>query len=491
LVKTAVSGGFPRACFLHPSFVLKNQALEGPMKKTIFVLLVSSMPFAAQATTYATPNGLTEECRVLPQVPGGNYDKDDGEEEGLLCSLDIYDTAKIAICPKTWSTSPGTMIYDISESGLTQAEYEAQEKCGGSKKGHEKITKFKPTMNQKGTSGTFSPASMLYYHFSRYFDTTVKVPVSVYRTIDAKEHFSRVTEKAHTKAMGKGDKNRAGWKWLYEAEQDPNRYQPKDELFTDGDRQIFGQLGDGGGERYGAEIQGIQSVWGKKQNEEFQETPAFLALRSEKPFKEAIAEGLEKGLKDGKIRRAMGPGASEFQMGIWMKELSEIVILDYIFNQQDRIGNIDFKWYYYWIDAEGKVKSEKLDEDTARASMAQVKYPKDVEGHPTTLVQRTRINDNDAGGKVEYTNFTKTTKMLEGLRHINQATYDKLVALDADFQAQGELYQYLSANFTLKPDQIAQIVSNTHEAVGILKATVDAGKMQFDLQNVKDLFKSL
>lgn len=137
------------------------------------------------------------------------------------------------------------------------------------------------------------------------------------------------------------------------------------------------------------------------------------------------------------------------------------------------------------------MKSVKLNEDTARASMNQVKYPKDVESQPTALVQRMRINDNDAGGKVEYPNFTKSTKMLEGIRHLNQATYDKLLALDADFQAQGEIYQYLSANFTLMPDQIAQIVNDTHEAVGILKATVDAGKMQFDLQNVKDLFRSL
>ncbi len=461
------------------------------MTKFLPILIVLALPLTAGAVTFSSPNGLTEECRALPQVPGGNYDKDDVEDEEMLCGIDFYDTAKIALCPKTWSTSPATMVYDISQSGLSQREYEEQKSCGGSKDGHEKITKFKPTMNQDGTSGTFAPSSFLYYHFSRYFDATVKVPVSVYRTVDKVAHFERVTEKAHTKNMGKGERIRAGWKWLYEAEQDPNRYKPKEELFIDGDRQIFGMLGDGGGERYGAEIQGVQSKWGTKQNEEFQETPAFLALRSEKPLKEAIAEGLKEGMKNSKIARAMGGGASEFQMGIWMKELSEIVILDYIFSQQDRIGNIDFKWYYYWIDAEGKVKNEKLDEDTSRASMDKVKYPKDVNGSPTFLVQRTRINDNDAGAKVEYTNFTKSTKMLDGIRHLSRDTYDKLLALDADFQAQGPLYQYLSANFTLSPQQIAKIVKNTNEAAAIVKATADAGKMQFDLLGVKDLLKSL
>jgi hypothetical protein len=462
------------------------------MTKSIFISLLLALPVAANANiTYSSPNGLTEECRILPQIPGGHYDKDDGEEEQLLCSIDLYDTVKIAACPKTWSTSPATMIYDISESGLTQREYEAQEKCGGSKKGHEKITKFKPTMNQSGTSGTFAPSSFLYYHFSRYFDTSVKVPVSVYRSIDKEEHFARVVEKAHEKNMGKSDQNRAGWKWLYEAEQQPSKYKPVDELFIDGERQIFGALGDGGGERYGPEINGVRSAWGKKQNEEFQQTPAFYALRSELPLKEAIAEGLAKGTANKEIRRAMGPGATDFQMGVWMKELSEIVILDYIFSQQDRVGNVDFKWYYYWIDAEGKVQSEKIDSDESRANMAKIEYPKEVEGAPTQLIQRTRINDNDAGGKVQYTNFTKSTEMLQKLRHLSRDTYDKLLALDADLQSQGPVYQYLSTQFTLKPDQIAQIVKNTSEAAAILRTSVEAGKVQFDLLSVKDLFKSL
>lgn len=38
------------------------------------------------------------------------------------------------------------------------------------------------------------------------------------------------------------------------------------------------------------------------------------------------------------------------QMVFWMTELTEITLLDFIFNQQDRIGNIDYLAYWYWLE---------------------------------------------------------------------------------------------------------------------------------------------
>ena len=37
-------------------------------------------------------------------------------------------------------------------------------------------------------------------------------------------------------------------------------------------------------------------------------------------------------------------------MMFWMTELSEICLLDYIFSQQDRPGNIDYRWVWYYLD---------------------------------------------------------------------------------------------------------------------------------------------
>lgn len=457
----------------------------------LFFLGGYSFAQSAQVITHTSPNGIVEECKILPQFPGADYSKGDLEEERELCQLDFYNDPKLALCPKTWSTSPGTMIYDISESNFSQQEYENQKACGGSKSGHETITKFKQSMNQKGTSGTFSPSSLLYYHLSRYFDTAVDAPVSVYRSMDRAAHYERVTQKAHENRMGKGPMIRAGWKWMYDSLRDPSVYRPTNELFNADLNQIFGVLGHNGGERYGAEINGVRSAWGDRQNYDFQKTPAFLALSSEKPLIEAIAEGLDQGQRNSKVRAAMGGGASNFQMAVWMKEISEIVILDYILNQQDRIGNIDFVWNIFWINNKGKVKSKRVRSDLPREDMSRIDYPKEMDGVPTQLVQRTRINDNDAGGKASYSNFTKRTKMLEKIRHMDKKAFDRLQSLNQDLQNQGPIYQLMKSQFTLDEKELNEIVSNTKEAAEILAASEREGKLQFDLDSVKKMFEAL
>ena len=449
------------------------------------MILCSVSSFAA---TFQSPNGVTEECRIIPHLAAGKYDIEDSEDEQKLCGIDFYAQNKIALCPKTWSTSPGTMVYDISASNLNQRDYEAQASCGGSKAGHEKITKFKQTMNASGTSGTFAASGLLYYHFSRYFDTSVKVPVTVYRSMDRQAHFDRVTNKAFTKNMGKGPMNKAGWKTLFNAEKTPSTYRPVNELFTADQKQIWGFIGDLGGTRYGPEINGIRSRWGDAQNLDFQETPGFLALRSEKPLKEAIAEGLSLGSRDAKIKQAMGPGASDFQVAVWMKELSEIALLDHIFSQQDRIGNIDYKWYVYYTDSKGRVKSDKLDDEVSRTRMDSIRFAlKGTAG--VELVQRTRLIDNDAGAKENYTNFTKRTKMLEKIRHLAPETYKKLIDLDKDFASQGDIFNFVKGQFGLSDTQTKKIAENARDAAAILKSTCKSGKLRFDLAGVKAQFK--
>jgi hypothetical protein len=434
-------------------------------------------------TLFTAPSGTQEICRALPPIPGGEYSNGDLKDERELCEMDFYNTKNIALCPKTWSTSPATMIYDITDSGLDQRQYEDRSSCGGNKEGHEGIAKFKQTMSQSETSATFSPSSLLYYHLSRHFDTLVEVPVAVFRTMDKNIHFERVTKKAHENRMGKGDMNRAGWRWLYRAEQNPETYKPTRELFTPDLLQIYGVLLDGGGERYGAEINGVRSAWGDKQNYDFQNTPAFLALRSEQPLLEAIREGLRSGMKSSKVAASMGGGASNFQMALWMRELSEIAVLDFIMSQQDRIGNIDYKWYVYQTDEAGKLKRTRVRTDLPRAKMGQIKF--DGEG---LLVQRTQLVDNDAGGRVGYANFTKRTKMLENIRHINPQFYSKLVLLNHDLQTNGAIYQYLSENFQLDSKQLAQIVKNTKEATEILATTCREQKLRFGLPSTKEMW---
>jgi hypothetical protein len=433
---------------------------------------------AGDRHTFSSPNGVTETCVALAKMPGGVYSDEDKAKEKALCAIDIYDR-HVAVCPKLKSTSPGTFVYELTKGPFAgdQKGFEAKvcprgdivvPEADGPPAG------FKVTMNAKGTSGTFATASLLYYHFARYLDASIHVPVSVYRSVDRKSHEQRVTRRGLDLSAGKKSlaMNHAAWQELDQVEKNPDAYAETDELFTADRTRIYGVLLHVHGKRYGPELNGTRkSGWGEGQNRDFQETAPFLALRSEKPLGEAIAEGLAKAQRDPALKTAMKGGVSKEQMAFWMQDLTEITLLDYIFSQQDRIGNIDFVPYWHWVDG-GKVRLAKADGDNP---------PAEAVGKNPQLIRRTWLNDNDAGGKVKYANFTKTIGMLEKIRHYNPQTYRRLIALDKDLKAKGKLYAYLRDTFGLTEVQLAHAVAGVQEAAAILRSSCKAGRLRFDL----------
>ncbi len=444
------------------------------------VLMLSLLSAGALAKvvdkTFSSPNGVLEYCRSLPTIPGGTYHADDKHTEKKFCKYDLYD-GNTAMCPKTWSTSPGTVFYSTAKSEYAgrAIEFESQwcsKTKGTAKTPAHKVAKFKSTMNSTESSATFSNSSLLYYHFSRYFDTFIYVPPAVERSIDVKEHLKRVTHKG-SKWSTKTKMLHAGWLKLEMAEENPGTYHPQKELFTDDNSAIYGILIDTSGHRYKPEFNGTrESGWGKGQNNDFQNTPPYLALRSELPLKKAITSGLEQARKNPQLRKAIASGFSDLQMLLWMQELTEITLLDYIFNQQDRIGNIDYQWYWFWQDGDS-LKSRPTDGMSVPADIAQFEPQR---------IKRSYLNDNDAGGKANYVNFTKLTKMLEKQRHYKASSYQKLQQLASDFSSTGELFQYLDGNFSLSQRQKDLIVKNTVAAAAILKDSCNSGKLIFDLE---------
>jgi hypothetical protein len=192
------------------------------------VFLSSSPLWASDAvigmeTAWQSPNGLTERCVRIAPIPGGEYSNHDLKDEEAFCQIDLY-APDVALCPKTWSTSPGMMIYDISSGNyaMDRAVFE-RNACveGKSAKdlAEDDLAKFKVTMNAEGTSGTYSVSPLLYYHFSRYFDMAVLVPVVVWRSMDVAMHSSEVARpglaiSGHNRSARM---NHAGWKHLVTA----------------------------------------------------------------------------------------------------------------------------------------------------------------------------------------------------------------------------------------------------------------------------------
>ena len=426
-------------------------------------------------TTFTSPGGVGERCVAIDPIPGGTYSDTDRAEERRLCAIDLW-APHVALCPKTWSTSPGTLIYDVSSGPFAgePARFEREACAHGGRairSANAELARHKQTMNTVQSSATFSTASLLYYHLSRYFESTVNVPVAVYRSIDRELHRQRVSESGVSLTGGKSSLRmiHAGWTALRDGEVNPESYRPTDELFTPDRKALYGILIMTSGSRYGSEINGTrESGWGTGQNLDFQNTAPFLALRSERPLRGAMREGLEEARMNPTLDRDLGGQVSETQMVYWMRELSETVLLDFIFGQQDRVGNIDYKKTWNWVENGEAMSRPATSDDTPLASSA-------------VLLKRTWLNDNDAGGRPAYTDFAEKTRMLENLRHFGADTYGKLMALDRDFAAGGPLYRYFRDSFGLSQAQLGLIVRHTAHAAAILRESCRGGKLRFDL----------
>ena len=435
-----------------------------------------------------------EQCVVLSRFaePSGvKYHSADAKKETALCEIDFKNSG-LGLCPKTWSTSPGTVVYDIKASKYNgnPATFESaycpkQIALKGTVAGVDKIAVFKQSVNgqfNQSTSATFSQASLLYYHFSRYLNMTVDIPVAVVRTMDAKTHLQRVASKGSKIARGR--MNLAGWHVVKSAEENPSGYRPVNEFYygevTDG--LLYGAMLKGHGQRYGAEFNG--NISGKGYSEQYvylQKTPAFYALMSPKPFADALTVGVTSSKKDPVVAKTLQAAVSAEQMMFWMQEMSEIAIIDYLFNQQDRPGNIDCVWEWYYLNDKGELKSKRDGSEVSRLKMESIPIPEDIKKSSRyVLIQKTQLNDNDAAGR-KYTNFTKKAGLLEKIRHVNAKTYRQLIHLANDFQTKGELYNYLRDTFYLSSAYADMIAQNAIQAAQIIKATCKSGVMKFDL----------
>lgn len=450
----------------------------------VLVGFIGMMLSTAEATSdrelsFESPDGIQETCRRLEPITGGVYSATDREEEDRLCSIDWYDGAT-ALCPKTASTSPGAMVFVLLDD-LSAKEFEGQS-C---RAGAAAQAVFKTTMNAEGTSGTFSPASLLYYHFSRYFGTAVGVPPAVYRTVDRRAYGSRVV----AKATGGSRMNVAGWRHMQAAVANPSTYKPISELFTDDRTQIYGVLLHHYLPRFGPEVNGTRaSNQPSADDRDFQRTAPFLALASSEPVDVAVRRGLAEASKDPVMRAALTPVPDDGQMRAWMVEVSEIVLLDFIFEQQDRVGNIDYRWEWVPPTPDGPVVPvPDLYTKFPRARMSEIPRPEGPEYTGHVLRQHAVIGDNDAGGKREYVNRTRNAGMLERIRHLRPVTYAKLLALAEDFEADGVLHAYLRDQFPLSASQVAHIATNAIDARNLLRDACAAGRLQLDLEPANNL----
>lgn len=433
-------------------------------------------PVEGLVTEYESANNVAEQCVRITDFPGAVYSDADRDSESAYCALDF---ARLALCPKLWSTSPGTIIYeyDYGKFGDSPAQFESEHCASGGHAREQAISEpavYKQSVNARDTSATYAPSSWVYYHFSRYFQTNTRVPVAVYRSMDAGEHNRRVVKPALADTAGRRGLGmlRAGWTFLDKVETGQQEGAAARAVLTDGGRQIYGVLLNSMGKRYGAEFNGTrESGWGAGQNNDFQQTAPFLALRNSLPIPQAAAASIRDARKNPLMAKDLPPDTSVQQVVLWMQDVLEITLLDFMLGQQDRIGNIDYNWRWYWVE-QGQLHSM-----AASGSEA----PAEIAGFDALRLRQSAINDNDAGVRPGYADFAAKTHMLEGLRHYDPKLYQRLGRLAADLGSGGPAYQWLTQSAGLSAREADLIAERAQQAFSILQADCQSGALSLDL----------
>jgi hypothetical protein len=408
-------------------------------------------------------------CRPAPALVPDPLPRD-VEAEQAFCAIHLND-ASVAVCPKTWSTSPGALVYDLEGTDWQgrASDFERNVCAIGGRardKARSELAIFKNSLNGRDTSGTFAPSSVLYYHFSRLLQTRIEVPVAVFAELPAQKYRERVVRPGLTYSdSAKTRMLHAGWVEMAQALLQPAAYSHRREMLTADNESLWGVFLLQEGRRYGPEINGTRaSGWGDGQNRDFQQTAPFLALREDKPLAEAIAAGLTRAREDQKMASALPENTSSAQIAWWMNEITELVILDTILAQQDRIGNIDYRRRWLWREGE-----------TLHSS------PTRPDQSGSIQLRTSILNDNDAGVRSGYANYARRTAMLDDWRHMDPSLFKRVQALAADFRDGGPVASAVRDNYRLSRREAQGIIDRGLEVAGQLMADCRAGKLRFDL----------
>ncbi len=417
--------------------------------------------------------GAPDELCVLPKhVPGGSYDADDEETEQELCSYSFYGTRpreasapmrEVAICPKLTSTNPGVDVEDLltvteadgSQHTLTRQETEDRV-CSLPDRPTKKLAKYKQSI-----TCSYAPSAIGYYHLSRALGGVGDVKPNVVRTMDLVEHKSIVAEALRI-LSAKPDSSypKISWITYRSSESNPAASKYKDAVYTQDLLQIYGGLADNvrGEEKY-AEL----NKKGPDPNTHslFVQTPEYKRVTDGRPLAQIVGRAL----------------ADAAQPVVQMRDITEMLLMDYLMSQQDRFGNIHDIPYYYYENADGTfstVKKSKVDDGEATVPPTAV------------IVKKMILKDNDCGGPSKR-NVVKNAGLLDQIRHMNADTYRHLRWLAANFGRDAEIPKLMVSEALFVPRDIDMLRTNLTTAAQKLHDACAQGRLLLDLDLARHL----
>jgi hypothetical protein len=434
---------------------------------------------SGQPTFFTSPLGVKEACIVLTRAPGGVYHATDEAAERAHCSLDFH-AGTTALCPRIWGMKAAALLYDVATGSFAgdAAGFEQRACAEGSaawKQAGTELGLYKQSTNA-APGATFAPAALVTYHLSRWLDTRVRVPPAVFRTMEREAHRDRVAVPGERLTAGDASLGviHAAWKQLVEAEAEPESAAVPDELFNRDRTQVFGAVLVPIGTRYGAELNGTSAPRPTQEQDDFQDTAPFLALRSEAPLSEAIDASLARARANAVMTRGL-EGVGPEQVVLWMQELSEIVWLDFVLGQQRRVGNLDAVEEWTWVE-DGRVIGHQAGRET--------EPPAELADRKPLRLRRTWLNENDTALRISYADASRENALLPELRHLGPALYRKALALSADVEAAGPVSQWLRKGFGLSDAELEGVFERAREASDMLRKGCLEGRLRLDLDPV-------
>jgi hypothetical protein len=411
---------------------------------------------------HPTPNGVTETAQRLVPFPFTPPDVKLNEKEPLsssndwftkhdknkideLDSLDFYASTGpqcVGVVPKLHNTSAGIEIYRLPPT-MSKDTFESKEgpyrqgftKKFSNKRDGEKIAKFK-------TYPIAQPALACFY-MSRLLGHLVEVPPATYRTMDVQE-FKKVGDQARETGHPSCTEEWANLRgWV----QSTN---PK--LVLPGGKLVYGSLA----QNPRGEDSSPEDYWtvGAIRGHSF-----YRVLSSKAPVASILNLNDVKSVQDLALAQDMTRG----------------VILDSIFKQVDRLGNISVAVLQHYMTNEGKVKwDDKVNDQDKTEAVS-----------PLLPLKRILYKDNDDGMNWERDSIS-VSPILNETHHIDQTIYNRLQWLaglmqDSEPGSDAKIKDYFVNVVHISGENYDKLKASLIKQAASLKSRVDSKDIIVDL----------
>src|SRR5437016_8758029 len=373
------------------------------------------------------------------------FTKHDKNKIDQLDSLDFYASSgpqSVGVVPKLHNTSAGVEIYQLPPT-VSKETFEKTEgpyrpgitKKFSNKRDGERIAKFK--------TYPIAQSGLACFYMSRLLGHLVEVPPATYRTMDVQE-FDKVGNQARTTGHPECT---AAWANLRAMVQSANS-----KVVLPGGKLVYGSL--------------AQNVRGEESSpEDYWTVDAirghsfYKVLSSRSPVANTLDLNDVKCLQDLALAQDITRG----------------VILDSIFRQVDRLGNISIDELQHYVTNEGKVKWDDKVSDKDKADAVS----------PIQSLKRIIYKDND-DGMMWGMNSISVTPILDETHHIDQTIYNRLQWLaglmqDSEPGSAAKVKDYFVNAVHISGENYDQMRVSLIKQAASLKSRVDAKDIQVDL----------